>query len=205
MKGENMNEVKANEEIRFIKEMIERTREITAGSWMFFLVWGIMAILGVIGMYILVFFETYSLIWLNWVVFMAIGVIFTMGYGAKLERRKGVKTYAHQTTAHLSIACGMGFILVGFIFPLLKLYTWGLIAVLISLIAGIFVFVMGGIYDWNLLKWCGAIWWAGALGLVFVHENYRALFFIPLILIGYIMPALVLRSLYRKQSEENAS
>ncbi len=40
-----MNEVKANEEIRFIKEMIERTREITAGSWMFLLVWGILAIL----------------------------------------------------------------------------------------------------------------------------------------------------------------
>ncbi len=200
-----MNEVKANEEIRFIKEMIERTREITAGSWMFFLVWGIMAILGVIGMYVLVFFETYRLIWLNWVVFMAIGVIFTMVYGGKLERRKGVKTYAHQTTAHLSIACGMGFILVGFIFPLLKLYAWGLIAVLISLIAGIFVFVMGGIYDWNLLKWCGALWWVGALGLVFIHENYRALFFIPLILIGYIMPALVLRSMYREQSKENAS
>jgi len=205
MKGENMNEMQANEEIRFIKEMIERTREITAGSWMFFLIWGIVAILGVAGMYVLVFFEKYSWIWLNWVVFVAVGVIFTMVYGAKLERRKGVRTYANNTTAHLSIACGMGFILVGFIFPLLKLYTWGLIAVLISLIAGIFVFVMGGIYEWSLLKWCGVIWWAGALGMVFVHENYRALFFIPLILIGYIMPALILRSMYRKQSEKNAS
>ena len=200
-----MNKVKANEEIRFIKEMIERTREITAGSWMFLLVWGIVAILGVIGMYILVFFETYIWIWLNWVVFVGIGVIFTIVYGAKLERRAGVKSYAHSTTAHLSRACGVGFILVGFIFPLLKLYTWGPIPVFISLIAGIFVFTQGGIYDWNLLKWCGLIWWIGALGMVFIHENYRALFFIPLLLIGYIMPALVLRSMYRKQSEKNAS
>ncbi|GAH15461.1 unnamed protein product, partial [marine sediment metagenome] len=45
----------------------------------------------------------------------------------------------------------------------------------------------------------------GAVGLVFIHENYRALLVIPLLLIGYIMPALVLRSMYRKQSEEDAS
>ncbi len=158
-----------------------------------------------IGMYVLVFFEKYPWIWLSWVVFVTVGVIFTIVYGAKLGRRAGVKSYAHQMTAHLSVACGMGFILVGFIFPLLKLYNWDLIAVFISLIAGIFIFTQGGIYDWNLLKWCGLIWWAGALGMVFVHENYRALFFIPLILVGYIMPALVLRSMYRKQSEKNAS
>jgi hypothetical protein len=198
-----MNEVNANEEIRFIKEMIERTKEITAGSWMFFLIWGIIAILGVIGMYILVFVEMFSLIWLNWIVWVAIGIVFTVVYTAKMERRKEINSYVHKFTTHLSISCGIAFILVGFIFPLLKLYSWGLIAVFISLIAGILVFVMGGVYEWNLLKWCGVIWWAGAIGMVLIHENYRALLFIPLILIGYIMPALVLRSMYQKQSEKN--
>jgi len=200
-----MNEVNANEEIRFIKEMIERTKEITAGSWMFFLVWGIIAILGVIGMYILVFLEMFSLIWLNWIVFVAIGIVITLVYAAKMERRKETNSYVHKFTTHLSIACGIGFLLVGFIFPALNLYAWGLIAVFISMIAGILVFVMGGIYEWNLLKWCGVIWWAGALGMAFLHENYRALLFIPLILIGYIMPALILRSMYKKQSEKNVT
>jgi len=41
--------------------------------------------------------------------------------------------------------------------------------------------------------------------MIFVHENYRALLVIPLLLIGYIMPALVLRSMYQKQRDENAS
>lgn len=200
-----MNDVKAAENIRFIKDMIERTKEITAGSWMFFLVWGIMAILGVMGMYILVFLETYNWIWLNWIIFMAVGLVFTLVYAAKLERRKGMKSYPQKITTHLSIACGIGFILVGFIFPVLNLYTWGLIAVFIALIAGILVFVMGGIYEWNLLKWCGVIWWAGALGMVFIHQNFRALLFIPLILVGYIMPALILRSIYKKQSKKNVS
>lgn len=200
-----MNEMQAKDEIRLIQEMIERTRKITAGSWMFFLVWGIVVILGVVGMYALVFIEKFSWIWLNWIVFMGIGVVFSIVYGKKYEKQQGARTYPTIATAHVSFACGMAFILVGLIFPFLKLYSWGLIAILISLIAGILVFSLGGIYEWNLLKWCGMLWWLGAIGMVFVHENHRALLFLPLLLIGYIMPALVLRSMYYKQREEDAS
>ena len=122
-----MNELQAKDEIQFIQEMIERTRKITAGSWMFFLVWGIVAILGIAGMYALVFVEKYSWIWLNWVVFMSFGVIFSIVYGKKMERVEGARTYAYITTGNLCFACGIAFGLVGFIFPLLKLYSWGLI------------------------------------------------------------------------------
>jgi hypothetical protein len=200
-----MNDLQAKDEIRLIQEMIERTKKITAGSWMFFLVWGIVVILGIGGMYALVSIEEFSWIWLNWIVFVGIGVVFSIVYGKKLEQSAGARTYANITTAHVCVACGMAFVLVGFIFPLLNLYSWGVIPVLISMVAGILVFTLGGIFEWNLLKWCGTIWWLGAVGMVFFHENYRALLVIPLLLIGYIMPALILRSMYQKQREENAS
>jgi hypothetical protein len=196
-----MNDMQAKDEIRLIQEMIERTKKITAGSWMFFLVWGIVVILAVGGMYALVSIEEFSWIWLNWVVFVGIGVIFSIVYGKKLEQLEGARTYANITTGYVCFACGMAFILVSFIFPLLKLYSWGLIPVLTSMVAGILVFTLGGIFEWNLLKWCGVIWWLGAVGMIFVHENYRALLGIPLLLIGYIMPALVLRSMYQKQRD----
>jgi len=168
-----MNETQVREEIRFIQDMIEQSRKITAGSWMFFLVWGIAAILGIAGMYVLVSLEMYSLIWLNWVGFMSIGLVFTMVYGRKHRRLQGARTYPQVATAHIGFACGMGFALVGFVFPMLKLYTW--------------------------------TWWLGALAMAFIHENYRSLLFLPLILIGYITPALVLRSMYRKQSDEDGA
>jgi hypothetical protein len=94
---------------------------------------------------------------------------------------------------------------VGFVFPLLDLYGWGLIAIFISLIAGVYSFSLGGIYEWALLKWCGAIWWMGAVGMVFIHEDYRSLLFVPLIAVGYIGPALRLRWLYRKQRNGHAA
>ena len=133
-----MNEMQAKESIQYIKEMIERTKRITAGSWMFFLVWGIIGILGVIGMYVLVYFEQYSWIWINWVFFVTIGIVYLMFIGEK-ERTREMKTFAQIAVRYLCFACGIAFLFVGFIFPLFGLYSWGLIAVLISLVAGILV------------------------------------------------------------------
>ncbi|MCJ7680568.1 MAG: hypothetical protein MUP70_07585 [Candidatus Aminicenantes bacterium] len=199
-----MNKTDAQGEIRYIKEMIDQTRKITAGSWMFFLIWGVMVILGVAGMYALAGLGKFHLIWINWVIFMLAGVLFTIIYARRFEHRTGAKTYSQIATGHLSIACGAGFFLVGFIFPLFKLYTWELIPILIALIAGSYTFTLGGIFEWNLLKWCGLLWWLGSVGMVFIKEDARGLLFIPLILIGYITPALVLRSSYRKQRDKNA-
>lgn len=199
-----MNQTDAQGEIRYIREMIDQTRKITAGSWMFFLIWGVTVMLGVAGMYVLSGLSKYHLIWINWIVFMLAGVIVTVLFGRNFERRTGARTYPQIATGHLSIACGAGFMLTGFIFPMSGLYTWGLIPVLIALIAGIYAFTLGGIFEWNLLKWCGFLWWLGSAGMIFLQEDYRALLFIPLILIGYITPALVLRSMDRKQRDRNA-
>lgn len=198
-----MDEKQAKQRIQLIQEMIERTKKITAGSWMFFIVWGIVIILAVMGMYILVYLERESLIWVNWVIFVTLGIVYTLFYSAKQERVREARTYPEMAVRHLGQACGIAFILVGFIFPAIGLYSWGAISVLISLIAGILVFSFGGIFEWNLLKWCGGIWWLGSLGMSFIHENYRALLFIPLVLVGYIMPALVLRSMYKKEIHGN--
>ena len=199
-----MKETDVKEEIRYIKDMIDQTRKITAGSWMFFLIWGTATILGVAFMYVLIGMEKFDLIWLNWVILMSGGALFTLVYARKIERRTGAKTYPQIALGHLSIACGAGFGLAGFLFPMLKLYSWGLIPILIALIAGIYAFTLGGIFEWNVLKWCGFFWWLGSVGMAFIKEDYRALLFIPLILVGYITPALVLRSQYRKQRDQNA-
>ncbi len=165
-----MNNNQVKDEIRLIREMIEKTKRNHAESWKFFLSWGILVILGIMGMYALVFFKKFNLIWLNWFTFMGIGIIIQIFFIVKQEQSQEVKTYVHNTVAHLGFACGIAFMFTGFILPLLNIYSYGVIPIMVSVIAGVITFTLGGIYEWNFLKWCGVIWWLGALGMVFVRS-----------------------------------
>lgn len=194
-----MNDLQAKEEIRLIREMIEKTKQSASDYWKIFFCWGLAGTLGVAGMYALVFLKKYEWIWVNWFVFIGIGVLYTILFSLKIDRKQGIKTYAYISISHLSFACGIGFILVGFVFPLSHLYDYGLIPVLISVVAGLYAFALGGIVEWNLLKFCGLIWWSGAVGMIFINPDYRAILFIPLLILGFFIPGFVFRSEVRKK------
>lgn len=191
------------QDLQFIKSMIQKSRDITAGSWMFFLVWGVLVIIAIVAQYALDLLALYQWFWLDWVAFAAIGISFSVLYSRKLKRERRVKTYLDQALSAVTLASALGFLLTGFIFPYLNLYGWQAIPVLIAMVAGMLTFILGGLFEWNLLKVCGLIWWAGALAMCFIPAGLRSLFFIPLILIGYIWPALSLRSMYFKQRSQN--
>jgi hypothetical protein len=200
-----MNELEAKEEIRLIQEMIQKTRQATAESGTLFFFWGIWVVLAIIGNYVLVFLEKYSWIWLNWTVFVVLGMIYSGFYSIRQEKRQAAATYVQMASRYLAIACAVGYVLLGLVFPLFNLYSYGVIPVLIAVMAGIELFGIGGIYEWNLLKWCAAVWWLGSLGMLLVHVYYRTLVFVPLIILAYLLPARVLRSKYLKRINGHAS
>ena len=200
-----MNQTQISEDIQLIRDMIEKTKEKAAESWKFFSVWGFLIIAAIVGHYALVYFEIFNVIWINWIVFMLVGVFLSIFYIGKKEKTSGATTYAENAIGHLSFACGIAFMLAGFVFPILKLYTYGEIPVVISMIVGILLFVIGGIYEWNLLKWSALLWWLGGVGMIFIHWHYRALACVPLIILGYLVPGFILRSQYKKESRADES
>ncbi|NOZ62339.1 MAG: hypothetical protein GXO74_11740 [Calditrichaeota bacterium] len=190
------------EEIRLIKAMVEKTRRSTTGSGAYLVVWGLLIILAVAVMYALIYLEKYNLIWVDWFVLMGLGAAFTSLKARKAEKRATFKTYAEETLKHLWIGSGIAFFLTGFIFPLAGVYSYEVISILVSTIAGLAVFVSGGIYEWNFLKWCGVVWWAAAVVMIFVHPNYRALVFIPATFFGYLLPGIIINRMYKKGGEQ---
>jgi hypothetical protein len=194
-----MDEQQAREEIRLIKEMVEKTRKATAQSGAIFIFWGVLIIVAIIITYVLAYFHKFQWIWANWIVWAVIGWGYSALYGIRQERTRKTRTYAQMAAKHLSIACGTAYLLAAFVFPLLKVYSYNAISILVSFISGILIFVLGGIYEWNLLKWCGLLWWLGAAGMTFVPGDYRTLCLIPLIILGYLIPGLILRSRYKKE------
>lgn len=200
-----MNQNQMKEEIQLIKQMVEKTKKAYAESWQYFSTWGILIILAIAGNYILAFFEVFQWIWVNWIAFMIIGVLYSLFYLGKKEKNRGAKTYSQIAVGHLCFACGIALMLGGFIFPILKLYSYEVIPVIIALVLGIMLFGMGGIYEWNLLKWGGVIWWLGSVAMIFVPWQYRALICIPLIIFGHLVPGFILRSQFQKERIQNES
>jgi len=185
-----MKSKQAVEEISLIKEMIERTKKSTAAHGGYFIAWGVLIIAAILGNYVLIYLQQYNLIWLNWIVFMGGGMIYSVVYWPRKARKDEVRTYTGKIRAHLWIACGIAFILVGFVFPLSGFYSYKLIPVLIATIAGIGMLVGGSIYEWPILKWSGLFWWAGAVIMVFLPASYHGFVFIFLIIIGYLYPGI---------------
>jgi len=196
----DMNEIEAKEEIRLIKAMLEKTKRATIESGTLFIVWGVLIALGLIGNYVLAYFKMYDWEWLNWVAITVIGWAYSVIYGIRKEREGPVRSYVQTAARHLYIACGAGFLLVGIALPALGVYSYEAIMILISVVSGVLFFVMGGIYEWPILRWFGLVWWLGALGMSFIKGvNRRTLIFTILFIACYLVPSFILRSKYKKE------
>jgi hypothetical protein len=193
-----MTEQEARQDIQIIRAMLEKTKRATAESGTLFIVWGVLITLALIGNYVLAHFRLHEWEWLNWTAMAVIGWIFSVVYGIRKESREPAKTYVQVAARHLYFASGALFLLVGLAFPRIGVYSYEAIVPLVSAVTGLLFFVMGGLFEWPFLKWAGAVWWAGALGMSFVAGNDRMLVFTALFIAVYLVPAFILRAKFRK-------
>jgi len=193
-----MTDEQAKQDLQLIREMLEKTRQATAESGWQFIFWGILIIVASAGSYVLAVLEKYEWIWANWIVFMGGGLALFLALGVKRRQNRGVKTYAQAAADHFVLAGCVGFLMSGFVFPLLKLYSVFVIPVMIAMIAGMLVFSLAGVYESKMLRWFGLVWWLGAAAMIPVREDNRILVFIPLMVVGYLIPGFIFTAKYRK-------
>ncbi|OGD26157.1 MAG: hypothetical protein A2Y56_00280 [Candidatus Aminicenantes bacterium RBG_13_63_10] len=194
-----MNDAQAREDIRIIKDMLDRTRRATSESGTLFIVWGVLITLALLGTWVLGLLKAYRWEWAVWVGVTVIGWVYSAFYGYRQDRKAAVTTYTQIAARHLYIACGAGFLLVGIALPRLGAYSYEAISILVSVVAGILFFVMGGLYEWPLLRVFGLVWWAGALGLVLVKGNDRILLYAVLFIVAYLLPICILRAKHKRE------
>ncbi len=194
-----MDERQAREEIRLIQTMVEKTRRTTVESGALFLFWGVICTLALIGSYILGSLKLYRWEWANWTGMSIIGWIVTIVYSVRKGHRESVRTYAQTAARHLYFGCGLGFLLVGLLFPAAGVYSYEAIPVLISAVSGILFFVLGGIFTWPFLRGIGLAWWAGGIGLSFFSTEIRIPVYTGLFIALFLAPAFVLHLKFRRE------
>jgi hypothetical protein len=195
-----MTEDRAREDIQIIKSMLEKTRKATMESVGIFLIWGVLITVAMVASYVLSLSHLYRAQWIVWVAAGGLGWIASFISGFRYARRPRVSSYVQTAARHLYIACGVGFALVCFAFPMLKIYSYEVIPMIYSVVAGILFFTMGGVFESPSLTWLGLLWWAGGTCTVFIKGDARQLAFAVLFLVGYDIPAVALWLKHRREA-----
>lgn len=193
-----MTEEQVREDIQIIKSMLEKTRKATVESVGIFIVWGALITAAMAVSYVLSLRHSYNAQWIVWAVAGGIGWVASFISGFRQERRPRVSSYVQTAARRLYIACGVGFALVCFALPMLKIYGYEGIPILFSVVAGILFFVMSGIFESPGMMWLGLFWWVGGTCTVFIKGDARVLAFAALFVIGYDIPAVILWLKHRR-------
>jgi len=195
-----MDEKEAKENIELIRSMIEETKRSTAYSGAIYIAWGVVTLLATLGTYLLVVLELYQYIWINWIVFMALGSVYSFYHGVAQARKAKVTTFAGKILGYTWFACGVSLVILAFVAPLAGLYPGMMVPAVVATVIGIGYFITGEVVQWNLLIWLSVLWWVGGAGMMFLKKESILLVFAFLMSVGYLVPGFILRANYRKQT-----
>ncbi len=184
------------QDIEIIKQMIEKTRLATAETgWLLILI----GILSAVATLIIGLLELYGFHHLVMPVVIGLALINAgIGYavGLRESKKNGVKTYAKNIFWNLWMACGLGALLIVFLFPQIGLYQLKSVPALVSLIMGIAVFVTGTVFELRLIQLGSLAWWIGACVMAIIPGLYTFWVMVVVIILGWIVPGLILNKQY---------
>ena len=198
-----MSTTQIQQDISIIKEMIEKTRKETAESGQFFIAIGLFSIIAAVAIGMLEYFRLNHLIIPLMILMVVVNGLIGYLTVTRKEKKEKVKTYHKTLLYNILFSCAVPAIMILFIFPLLKVYSWNLVPILISLIMGIIIYASGVILESRYLRWCSAAWWAASLLMVYVRNMPRILIMIAAIFLGWVLPGWLLRKQVQNRSKEN--
>ncbi len=194
-------------EILMIKEMIAKSRREAAESGHFFVGIGL---LGIVATPLIGLLESTHQNRFVLPVFVLMAILAgAIGYWtlAKPAEKERVRSYPKTVCRQILFACGIPGLAILFLFPLLRVYPWDLVPVLISLIMGIMVYSAGAVFEIRSIQWCGAFWWVGAISMALLegHQWIRISIMNLSVFAGFVLPGLILNRKYRKGKSRNGS
>jgi hypothetical protein len=184
-----------------IKEMIEKTRKETAESGHFLIFMGIAAVFFVLIVSLLEIFNLHAIVLPTMIILTVINAIIGGIIVNRGEKQEKVKSYPRTLVLTIWYISSMALVLYTFVFPFLNVYTFFALPVMVSVTAGIAVFMTGVIYELAYIRWLSSAWWISAILMALIQNKYRFLIIIAAIIIGWILPGIILNRQYKNRSK----
>ncbi|MFP4023195.1 MAG: hypothetical protein ACLFVR_01615 [Thiohalospira sp.] len=191
----NEKVLKPEESLQIIEKMINRTKGNLHDNSFYFLLWGWIVLIGILGHTILANFTDFSKPYLSWLIIIP-GMIINIIYAMHQNKKKSISTHVDKVNFMTWIAFLVSYTIT-IIFMSKLNYN---IVPIIFLLVGNATFLTGVIIKFKPLIWGGIIFWIGAIGLFTLPGNLN-IFVPPLaIILGYLVPGYMLKS----QNKEDA-
>lgn len=182
-------EFSPQQSLQLIQSMIEKTKSNITDNRFYFLLWGWITFLAIIGQFFLKVVLKYEHHYITWFLTF-IGATLSIYHSAKTEMQKKVKTYVDESMNYLWTGMGISFLVISILF--LKL-GWQICFPFFILLYGLGTFVSGRILHFTPLIIGGLANWAIAAVSVWFHFDYQMIFAAAAILFSYIIPGHLLR------------
>lgn len=173
--------------LQIISQMIEKTKDNLRHNSFYFLLWGWLVFVAAAAQFILLQFELASpkdssIVWnLMWA-----GVIGSIIYSIKKQRKKYVRSYIEETMRYFGISLGILYASIAFIFGRYELWQFAFpVYILLYAVASFF---MGSVMRFRLLQWGGITCLPLMIVSVYVGFQWQLLLLALAVLIGYIIP-----------------
>jgi hypothetical protein len=164
---------RAIDDLKVVRDMIERTRKATMESGILFIWWGFLSLVAIGLHYVFLAKDWLAQIGFIWSVFLIVGYVGTYLHLRK-KHRSGVKSFIDRLIGTTWCACGISIILLTFVAPGLDVYGWNYVPPMVTIILAVGVFITGMLYEWRSLSYIAFLWWAGAI-FMFIYQDANLL------------------------------
>lgn len=191
----NEKEINPLEGIEIIQQMILRAKNKLADDGFYFILWGWLICLASISQYVMFKLEVNNN-YLIWPVVTVTGIITSIVYGFKSEKKRKVKTHIDRILNFVWIAFGIALFISLFFMGVHGMKTTYFFLLLLY---GIGTFVTGGILGFKPLIIGGVAAFILAIVSVFLSEIDQLWIVALALLLSYIIPGHLLRAEFNKQ------
>jgi len=197
-----MTENDAQQELAFIKKVIEDSRRIIATDGKDFTVWGIIVTIGMLLMYFNIILHLYYREILIWGFLISGGWLYSIYRGFTYYRKLKIKTFAGKILSSVWVSCGIVMTMIGFIFCPLGVIRGNAIMPLIAIITGIGYFITSFIIPSRWIRYCAFGWWLGGILIAAFPGIYTLLVYAGMMICFQVVPGIIIQRQYQKQFAE---
>lgn len=195
-----MQEQKAQQELAFIKKVMEDSKNILVEDGKGFIFWGVLITVGLVYSYFAVISGGQKTLRWFWLALIAFGWLYTIIVETRQAKKRRISTFAGKIMGAIWISCGISMTLFGFIGPLAGAYSTIYINAALSFVLAIGYFVTGVVYRVKWITLLSIGWWAGGIVIFFWRDLSTLLVMAGMMIFFQLIPGILLYKKYKKDS-----